>query len=129
MAFTLGQIDDLHGRLGKQQTLRDYLQALHALGVRRYDSYVTDGHSEFFGEGSQKVVSPPAHEVLPISDMSDAAMARRHLDRHEQGQTSYLEMSRGLANSGIERWTVDTTEMTMVFCDKRGNELVTENIA
>jgi len=37
-------------------------------------------------------------------------------------------MSRGLAQSGIERWTVDTGRMTMAFHDKAGKEMLVEQI-
>jgi uncharacterized protein YbcV (DUF1398 family) len=42
--------------------------------------------------------------------------------------TSYLEMSKGLAESGIEKWTVDTNRMTMTFYDKAGKEMLVEAI-
>jgi uncharacterized protein YbcV (DUF1398 family) len=37
-------------------------------------------------------------------------------------------MSKGLADSGIERWTVDTHAMTMTFCDRSGDALLVEHI-
>jgi uncharacterized protein YbcV (DUF1398 family) len=37
-------------------------------------------------------------------------------------------MSRGLAESGIEKWTVDTGRMTMTFYDKVGIEMLVEQI-
>ena len=37
-------------------------------------------------------------------------------------------MSKGLAESGIEKWTVDTSRMTMTFYDKAGNEMLVETI-
>src|SRR5450631_358058 len=40
-----------------------------------------------------------------------------------------LEMSRGLAQSGIEKWTVDTGRMTMAFHDKAGREMLVEQIS
>ncbi len=43
--FTLEQINDLHARLGKAETLIEYVRALNASGVEKYDSYLTDGHS------------------------------------------------------------------------------------
>ncbi len=52
-----------------------------------------------------------------------------HLRRHEQGATTSLEMSRGLAQSGIEKWTVDTGRMTMTFYDRAGREMLVEQIS
>jgi hypothetical protein len=37
-------------------------------------------------------------------------------------------MSRGLAQSGIEKSTVDTGKMTMTFYDKTGGEMLVEPI-
>lgn len=51
-----------------------------------------------------------------------------HLNLHNQQKTSYLEMSKGLADSGIEKWTFDTNNMTITYCDKAGNEVFAEAI-
>lgn len=42
----------------------------------------------------------------------------KRLNLHNQGKTSYLEMSRGLANSGTEAWTFDSNKMTMTYYDR-----------
>jgi uncharacterized protein YbcV (DUF1398 family) len=126
--FTLSQINDLHDRLGSARTFGEYVQALKTLGVERYESFLDDGHSEYFGSGGHQVISPPAHEVLLVADTSHQEAFLDHLRRHELGETTYLEMSKGLAESGIEKWTVDTRQMTMTFCDKSGRELLVEHI-
>jgi uncharacterized protein YbcV (DUF1398 family) len=38
-------------------------------------------------------------------------------------------MSRGMAKSGIEKWTIDTSRMTMTFYDKAGTEMLVEQIS
>jgi uncharacterized protein YbcV (DUF1398 family) len=105
------------------------VRALKALGVVRYDSYLADGHSEYFGQGGHRVVSPPVHEVLPVAETGQRETFLQHLRRHEQRQTTYLEMSRGLAQSGIEKWTVDTRRMTITYYDKSGEEMLVEQIS
>jgi uncharacterized protein YbcV (DUF1398 family) len=62
--------------------------------------------------------SDSAHSVL--------AQVVEHLDLHRLGRTSYFEMSRGLADSGVEKWTVDTNAMTLTYVDKQGRQLMTE---
>jgi len=113
--FTIEQINDLHARLGSAKTLQEYVRALKAIGVERYDSYLADGHSEYFGQGGHRVVSPPVHEVLPVAETGQRETFLQHLSRHQRRQTTYVEMSRGLAQSGIEKWTVDTGRLTMTF--------------
>lgn len=126
--FTLEQINELHDRLGNAETLNIYLQALNAIGVDKFDSFITDGHSEFFGKDGQKVVSPPAHETLTVANTSNREKFMEHLDRHLQGKTSYLEMSKGLAESGIAKWTFDTNRMTATYYDKASNKMLAEEV-
>ncbi len=126
--FTIGQINDLHDRLGNAETLLEYVCALNAIGVETFDSYLVDGHSEFFGKRGHTVIAPPAHEKLSIAEKSDRGYLLKHLHLHEQGKTTYLEMSQGLAESGIEKWTVDTNKRTMIFYDQAGNEMLVERI-
>lgn len=127
--FTLEQINEIHDQLGRGESFAQYVEALHAIGVETYDSYIKDGHSEYFGNSGHKVISPPAHEMLTIADTSDKEQFLKHLNLHDQGKTSYLEMSKGLADSGIEKWTVDTKIMTMTFYDKLEHEMLAETIS
>jgi len=126
--FTVEQIEELHGRLGNAETLSEYVRALADLGVERYESFVSDGHSEYFGHDAQRVSSVAVHDVLPVAGDSDRDAFLDQLRRHELGETSYLEMSEGLADSGVERWTVDTQAMTMTFHDRSGCVLLVEPI-
>ena len=126
--FTLEQIDDIHDRLGNQDTLVQYLRALNAIGVERSDSFIVDGHSEYFGKGSETVVTPPTHAVLTIAGTSSRDGLVEHLALHSQGKTSYVEMSKGLAESGVEKWSFDTSALTIAYYDKAGNELLVEAV-
>ena len=126
--FTLEQLNEIHDHLGNMEDFSQYVRALKAVGVEKYDSYLADGHSEFFGKSGYKVVSPSVHDTFPISDVSDSEKVQEHLDLHNQGKTSYLEMSKGLADSGVEKWTVDMNTMTFACYDKQGNKLLMEEI-
>ncbi|RAO75012.1 DUF1398 domain-containing protein [Dyella jiangningensis] len=127
--FTLQQIDELHARLGKAKTLALYVRSLHAIGVEHYESYVADGHSEYFGKDGYTIVSPPVHNPLVIADVSQPESFLQHLRRHELGETGYMDMSRGLAESGIEKWSVDAVGMTMTFYDMAGNAMLVNEIS
>ena len=67
--------------------------------------------------------------MLTIADTSDKEQFLKHLNLHNQGKTSYLEMSKGLADSGIVKWTVDTKNMTMTFYNKVKHEVFAETIS
>lgn len=126
--FTLEQINNIHDRLGNAETLAQYLEALKNIGVDKYDSFITDGHSEYFGKGGHQVVSPAVHEKLSIAEISNRESFLKHLDLHSEGKTNYLEMSKGLADTGIEKWTFDTNKMTIAYYDRDGNEILVEAI-
>ena len=126
--FTIEQINDIHNRFGNAETLADYLRALHAIGVETYASYLTDGHSVYFGKQGHAVTSPPVHDKLLVAETSNRENFLKHLKLHEQGQTSYIEMSKGLADNGIEKWTFDTNQMTITYYDKAGSEMLVETI-
>jgi uncharacterized protein YbcV (DUF1398 family) len=127
--FTIEQINELHARLGSAKMFPEYVRALKALGVERCDSYLVDGHSEYFGQGGHRVDSAPVHLVLAVAETGQRETFLQHLRQHEQRLTTYLEMSRGLAQSEIEKWTVDTGRMTMTFYDKAGREMLVEEIS
>jgi uncharacterized protein YbcV (DUF1398 family) len=127
--FTIEQIEELHRRFGKAETLAEYVRSLAGIGVVRYHSFVSDGHSEYLGRDGHRVVSQPVHEVLSVAVTSDRDAFLDHLRRHVHGETSYLDWSGGMATSGVERWTVDTHAMTMTFYDRSGEILLAEHIA
>lgn len=68
------------------------------------------------------------HEKLSIAEISNRESFLKHLDLHSEGKTNYLEMSKGLADTGIEKWTFDTNKMTIAYYDRDGNEILVEAI-
>ncbi len=128
MVFTVEQIEEIHGRLGRAERLADYVRELAALGVERYDSFVSDGHSEYLGRDGHRVITNAVHEQLTVAPNSDRDQFLDQLRRHERGETSYLAMSKGLADSGVERWTVDPQAMTMTFYSRSGDVVLVEPI-
>lgn len=126
--FTLEQINELHDRYGSAGTYHLYAEGLRELGIERVDTYVSDGHSAYIGKDDHAVTSPAVHEIFMVADKSSKDTFEKHLKDHEDGKTSYLEMSCGLADSGIEKWVLDTSKMTLSFVDKAGRALLAEDI-
>jgi len=77
--FTLEQLNEIHDRLSTMEDFSQYVRALQTLGVETYDTYLADGHTEFFGKDKHKVVSPSVHDTLPIRDRSDSKKASETL--------------------------------------------------
>lgn len=126
--FTLEQITDIHDRLGNRDTLGGYLRALQEIGVETYDSYITDGHSEYFGAHGQKLVGPAFHETFAIAETCDKEQFLQYMQQVEQGGVGYEDMSRALADNGVEKWTFHTEKLTITYLDKAGNVLLREKV-
>jgi uncharacterized protein YbcV (DUF1398 family) len=65
------EINQIHEKFGKAETLVQYLKALRLKGIIRQDSFIEDGHSEYYSEDGLVVASPPVHTVLKVADESD----------------------------------------------------------
>lgn len=126
--FTMAQIDDVHARFGSSDSLAEYFDGLAAIGVARFESFVRDGHTEFIGAHGHRVSSPPHHDFFLVAETSDPAAFLEHLRRHAEGETSYVEMSAGLAASGVEAWVGDTIAGTMTYRDRAGTILRVEHV-
>jgi uncharacterized protein YbcV (DUF1398 family) len=126
--FTLEQIADIHDRLGAKQTLADYLRALRYIGVRTYDSYLTDGHSEYFGADGQTLIGPAFHDVFVVARTCEREQFLEYMRRVDQGGVGYEEMSKTLAEYGVEKWTFDTDALTITYRDRAGVVLLTEGV-
>ena len=126
--FTLEQINDIHDEFGNGDTLPQYLQELNSIGVLTYDSYIFDGHSEYFGINGFSLISPPVHAFIAVADVSNQHRFLEHLNLHKEQTTSYLEMSKGLGESGVNRWTIDTVNMSLCYFDRGGNRMLFEAI-
>ena len=125
--FTLDQINKIHERYGKKDSLVAYLKALKEIGVEKEESFVSDGHSEYSRQ-NHKISSPPSHEKLNISKEVNHEEFLKHLSLHNEGKTSYLAMSNGLAGSGIEKWCFDTEKMTLTYYNSEGGEMLVEEL-
>lgn len=126
--FTLDQIGAIHEQWGKANTLPQYLHALHDIGINTYDSFIADGHSEYIGDDRKSVISQPIYSKIVVADVANREEMLKHLELHKQQKTSYFEMTKGLAESGVMKWTFDTTKLTITYLDKAGNVLLTEAI-
>jgi uncharacterized protein YbcV (DUF1398 family) len=126
--FTLEQVNDIHDRLGSPSTLVAWLAALREIGVTTSDSYLTDGHTTYHGDGGHQVTTAPAHEVFSIAATGDKEALVEGLRLHAERVTSYVEMSRALADAGVEKWTFDTSALTITYYDRAGTALLSERV-
>jgi len=126
--FTIKQIKVAHSQVKSGIDFPKYVQELIKLGVLSYNTYVTDGHTEYLGKDHYHIQSEAIHPNFNVADVSDKEKFRKCLKIHQLGQTDYLTFSKHSAESGVEKWKVDTVKMTCTYYDKQGDKLLVEDI-
>src|SRR5690606_40915939 len=104
--FTVKQIKTAHSKVNSGADLPAYIQDIKKLGVTYYETFVTDGHTDYYGENNYKTASPARHEPLAISDIVNAVQFKKDLKEHQQGKTGYPTFIKMCATLGIEKWDV-----------------------
>jgi uncharacterized protein YbcV (DUF1398 family) len=126
--FTLDQIKAAHSKVKSGADFRNYIQDIIKLGVTFYETYVSDGQTDYSGTNGYKTSSAPKYSKLIIAEQSDVEQFRLDLKVHQQGKTDYSTFCNDCAKSGVEKWTVRMDKLTCTYYDKAGNELLEEAI-
>ncbi len=126
--FTIEQIIDAHSKIKSGADFPSFIQDLKKMGVIYYESFVIDGHTDYFGERNYKTTSPSKYNNLTIADNSNIDQFKNDLKAHQQGKTDYLTFCNDCAKSGITKWVVNLNTMTCIYYDRAGNEILIEQI-
>src|SRR4051812_2333014 len=104
--FQLEDIAKAHSKVKSGADFPSYVQDLIKLGVTKYDTFVSDGHTLFFGANNYQIQSEPKYAPLDIANNSSEESFVYYLKIHQQGQTDYPTFCRHSAETGVEKWTV-----------------------
>jgi uncharacterized protein YbcV (DUF1398 family) len=126
--FTLDQIKAAHSKVKSGVDFPNYIQELKQLGITNYETFVLDGHTDFYGNNNYKISSPARYDALAVSEKSDAAQFTKELKEHQQGKSDYPYFCNMSAKTGVEKWKVVMSKMTCTYFDKAGNEMLKEII-
>lgn len=126
--FTITHIKEAHTKVKSGTDFPKYLQELIKLGVKKYETFITDSHTEYEGIDAFTIKSDSKYASLTISNISDGEKFKHYLKIHQQGQTDYLTFCNHSAECGVEKWVVDTTAMTCIYYDTKGTEILAEKI-
>lgn len=126
--FSLDQIKEAHSKVKSGADFPTYIKEIKLLGVASYETFVADGHTNYFGANDYRVSSVRKYDNLSISSHINAEQFKADLKAHQQGKTDFLTFCKDCAKSGIEKWLVSLDNMTCTYFDKSGNELLVETI-
>lgn len=126
--FTLNQIKEAHAKVKSGADFPKYIQELAQLGILKYTTYVSDGHTEFIGTDNYSLTSDARYEVLFIANESNPDQFLQYIKNHQQGKSDYYTLSKQAAETGTDTWVTDIINMTCTYYDKKGNEILVETI-
>ncbi len=126
--FTVEQITEAHRKVKSGADFPAYIQEIKKIGVTFYETFVKDGHTDYYGANDFKTTSPAKYGTLQIAETSNREDFRVGLKEHQQGKTDYLTFIGMCAEFGIEKWSVCMEKMTCTYYDKAGTEILIEQI-
>ncbi|TPG44068.1 DUF1398 domain-containing protein [Flavobacterium pectinovorum] len=126
--FTIEQIKEAHSKVKSGADFPNYIQDLIILGVKGYDTFVHDGHVEYYGVNNYNVTSDEKYDEIKVAAFANKERFIEFLVIHQSGQTDYLTFCNHAAQCGIAKWRVDIIEMTCTYYDKSGDEILIEKI-
>jgi uncharacterized protein YbcV (DUF1398 family) len=127
--FAIEQIREAHAKVKTGADFPNYTQEIIRLGVKGYETYVTDGDTIYFGTNNFKTRSGSKYASIDVAEKSNQAQFQKDLKSHQQGETNFPTFCLDCAKSGIEKWKLDFEEMTCTYYDRSGNILVVESIS
>jgi uncharacterized protein YbcV (DUF1398 family) len=126
--FTVEQIKAAHSKVTSGRDFPAYIQDLKELGVTSYETFVKDGHTDYFGANDYTTSSPANYNELTIVKTSNVEQFKTDIKAHQEGKTDYPRFCSDCAKSGIEKWVVSMDKMTCAYYDLAGNEILVEQI-
>lgn len=113
--FTVEQIKEAHSKVKSSADFPAYIQDIKKLGVIFYETFVTDGHTDYYGTNDYKTSTVAKYTNLTISQNSNIAQFKADIKAHQQGKTDYPTFCSDCAKSGIEKWAVCMDKMTCTY--------------
>ena len=110
--FTTEQIKAAHSKVKSGADFPAFIRDIKELGVTHYESFVADGHTDYFGKNDFKTSSPAKYPDLTITDDSNTEQFKIDIKAHQEGKTDYPTFCKDCAKSGIEKWVVNIENMT-----------------
>jgi len=126
--FTVEQIHAAHSKVRSGADFPAYIRDLKKLGVTSYETFISDGHTDYYGVDDYKISSPAKYVVMAIADDYDKDQFVANLKAHQQGKTDYATFIKDSAAGGVEKWVVVMDKMTCTYFDKTGKEILAELI-
>ena len=126
--FTITQIQAAHSKVKSGADFPAYILEIKKLGVTRYETFIEDGHTNYYAIEGHKTTSPARYDSLFIAPTANPDQFKADLKAHQKGASNYLTFCCEAAESGIEKWIVCLDQMNCTYYDRTGTIILVEQI-
>ncbi|WP_113652784.1 DUF1398 domain-containing protein [Pedobacter namyangjuensis] len=126
--FTIEQIQSAEQKVETGADFPQLAKDLKDLGVQRFDVFVMNGMTVYYGANDNTAEGEAVYETLMIDEQSSVDDLKEALKVHQQGASDYQTFCKQAAMAGVEKWIVDLQKMTVTYLDTAGAEMVVEDI-
>jgi uncharacterized protein YbcV (DUF1398 family) len=126
--FTLQQMKAAHAKTKSGADFPAYVQEIKQLGLLHYDFLVKNGQTEYHGTNGFQVNGDPIYAQKVISAQPSPTAVQQIIARHQQGETDFFTFCQQVADTGVNKWVVDTQAMLCTYYDLSGNSMIAEPI-
>jgi uncharacterized protein YbcV (DUF1398 family) len=126
--FTLAQIKQAYDKVQTGTDFENYIQELILLGIKGYDTLITDGRVVYYGDTNHEVSTDKEYEQLSIAATANKERFIEYLVHHESGQSDYFTFCQQAAQCGIAKCRIDIIEMTCTYLTAQNDPIVIEKI-
>jgi uncharacterized protein YbcV (DUF1398 family) len=126
--FTEQQLTAAHSKVKTGADFPKYIKEIKALGLISYTFMVTDGAIIYNGAKGHEVRSMAKYPPLTINKNSSAETLYYNITIHQQGQTDFLTFCKQAAQTGVQKWVIDTNTMFCTYYNIAGNKMLAEPI-
>lgn len=127
--FTLEQIKQAYDKVKTEADFAIYIQELIALGIKGYDTFITDGRVVYYGDNGQEASTEKKYDQLSVAATVNKERFIEYLVMHESGQTDYYTFCHQAAQCGIAKCRIDIIELTSTYLTAEGDAIVIEKIS
>lgn len=127
--FTLEQIKQVYDKVKTEADFAIYIKELIALGIKGYDTFITDGRVVYYGDTDHEASTEIKYEQLSVAAVTNKERFIEYLVMHESGQTDYYTFCHQAAQCGIAKCRIDIIELTSTYLTAEGDAIVIEKIS
>jgi uncharacterized protein YbcV (DUF1398 family) len=126
--FSLEQIKAEFEKVRSGADFPALIAGFKQIGIAGYEHHVSDGVT-IYNDGAEGMLTTPAkYSEIPVNTSVSVQALKNALAIHQRGETDYLTFCRHAASAGVEKWVVNTGDMTCTYYGANGTEMLREII-